>query len=266
MNRARATGAWILPRCPRQPSGSTARCDGNCRQSELSNPPSEDLIYEICDLLQHRQQKDLEVGQPFNPFGLFTGIFIPDALVRSTIISPGAKLVYGRLARYAGQDGRCYPAVETLASEVGLGERQVQRYLAELEREHLIRRVIRYAGRAQTSNGFEFLWHEIFQKGVTHLSGEGVSDPSPPPLTDASLPSGISRAIGTRIRCSSGRARHTGLRGESDAPAPIPPGTAELVALPGQPPTPGSPPPDSTCHPARHSGPAARRPAWRRAR
>src|ERR1022692_92146 len=55
----------------------------------------------------------LEVGQPFNPFGLFTGIFIPDALVRSTIISPGAKLVYGRLARYAGQDGRCYPAVET---------------------------------------------------------------------------------------------------------------------------------------------------------
>src|ERR1022692_3304478 len=86
----------------------------------------------------------LEVGQPFNPFGLFTGIFIPNALVRSTIISPGAKLVYGRLARYAGQDGRCYPAVETLASEVGLGERQVKRYLAELEREHLIRRVIRY--------------------------------------------------------------------------------------------------------------------------
>jgi hypothetical protein len=125
----------------------------------------------------------LEVGQPFNPFGLFTGIFIPDALVRSTIISPGAKLVYGRLARYAGQDGRCYPAVETLASEVGLGERQVQRYLAELEREHLIRRVIRYAGRAQTSNGFEFLWHEIFQKGVTHLSGEGVSDPSPRPVS-----------------------------------------------------------------------------------
>jgi len=128
----------------------------------------------------------LQVGQPFNPFGLFTGIFIPDALVRSTTVSAGAKLTYGRLARYAGQDGKCYPAVDTLAAEIGLGGRQVQRYLTELERAHLIRRVIRYAGRAQTSNGFEFLWHEMFQKGVTDLSGEGVSDPSPHPVSHPS--------------------------------------------------------------------------------
>jgi len=121
----------------------------------------------------------LQVGQPFNPFGLFTGIFIPDALVRSPTLSPGAKLVYGRLARYAGQDGKCYPAVDTLAAEIGLGGRQVQRYVAELERAHLIRRVIRYAGRAQASNGFEFLWHEMFQDGVTDVSPEGVSHPSP---------------------------------------------------------------------------------------
>jgi hypothetical protein len=44
--------------------------------------------------------------------------------------------------------------------------------------------VARYAGRGQTTNGFEFLWHEIFQNGVTHLSGEGVSDPSPHPVSD----------------------------------------------------------------------------------
>ena len=48
------------------------------------------------------------VGQPFNPFRLFTGIFIPEALVRSELVSPGAKMAYGRLARYAGQDGRCW--------------------------------------------------------------------------------------------------------------------------------------------------------------
>ena len=96
----------------------------------------------------------LEVGQPFNPFGLFTGIFVPDALVRSTAISAGAKLTYGRLARYAGQDGNCYPAVPTLASEIGVSVRQTQNYLAELEEQRLIRRVRRFAGPAQTSNAF----------------------------------------------------------------------------------------------------------------
>jgi hypothetical protein len=73
----------------------------------------------------------LQVGQPFNPFRIFTGIFIPEALVRSDLVSPGAKLAYGRLARYAGQDGRCFPAVETLAQEIGVGKRQAQRYVSD---------------------------------------------------------------------------------------------------------------------------------------
>jgi hypothetical protein len=70
---------------------------------------------------------DTRIGRPFNPYRLFTGIFIPDGMVRSTIISAGAKLTYGRLLRYAGQDGKCYPAVETLAAEIGVSDRQVQR-------------------------------------------------------------------------------------------------------------------------------------------
>jgi hypothetical protein len=41
---------------------------------------------------QNRQKPGaLQVGQPFNPFRLFTGIFIPEALVRSSLVSPGAK-------------------------------------------------------------------------------------------------------------------------------------------------------------------------------
>jgi len=141
---------------------------------------------------------DTRIGQPFNPFRLFTGIFIPDVMVRSTSISPGAKLTYARLTRYAGQDGKCYPAVETLATEIALSARQAQRYLAELEREHLVRRITRYCGRAQTSNGFEFLWHEMFQdrpvdRGgagvtaeVTAVAPHGVTDSSPHPVTDPS--------------------------------------------------------------------------------
>jgi hypothetical protein len=121
----------------------------------------------------------LLVGQPFNPFRVFTGIFIPEALVRTNLVSAGAKIAYGRLARYAGQDGKCFPAVGTLAQEIGVGERQAQKYVAELETAKLIRRRTQFTGRAQTSNAIDFLWHPLFQDGVNDRSGEGVNDHSP---------------------------------------------------------------------------------------
>jgi len=105
---------------------------------------------EIMTKPQDRQRPTgLMVGQPFNPYRLFTGIFIPEALVRSKLVSPGAKMAYGRLARYAGKDGRCFPAVSNLALEIGIGARQAQKYLAELEKAKLIRRRIRFSDRAQ---------------------------------------------------------------------------------------------------------------------
>jgi hypothetical protein len=101
----------------------------------------------------------LQVGQPFNPFGLFNGIWIPEALVKAKGISPAAELIYGRLMRYAGPDGNCYPAVPTLAAEVGLSVRQTQNHLAELERNELIRRTPRISDAGQTSNAYVFLFH-----------------------------------------------------------------------------------------------------------
>jgi hypothetical protein len=129
----------------------------------------------------------LQVGQPFNPFGLFNGLWVPDCIARCRWLSGGAKLAWARLGRFAGRDGRCYPTMKTLGEEIGIGERQAQKYVAELERHKLIRRISRYLGRAQTSNGFEFLWHEMFEEGVNDRlggrvndsSGEGVSDRSP---------------------------------------------------------------------------------------
>jgi hypothetical protein len=41
-------------------------------------------------------QGALQIGQPFDPFRLFTGIQIPEVLVRSCLVSPGAKMAYGR--------------------------------------------------------------------------------------------------------------------------------------------------------------------------
>jgi hypothetical protein len=142
---------------------------------------------EIMTKPQDRQRPTgLMVGQPFNPYRLFTGIFIPEALVRSKLVSPGAKMAYGRLARYAGKDGRCFPAVSNLALEIGIGARQAQKYLAELEKAKLIRRRIRFSDRAQASNSIEFLWHPLFQDRVNDPSGEGVNDPSPGGVNDRS--------------------------------------------------------------------------------
>jgi hypothetical protein len=120
----------------------------------------------------------MQIGEPFNPYGVFHGVFIPEALVRSNLVSAGAKLAYGRLVRYGGQKGLCFPAVETLGAEIGVGRRQAQKYVAELEGANLIRRVMRFVGGAQISNSFEFLWHPLFEQGANISSREGVNDDS----------------------------------------------------------------------------------------
>lgn len=132
------------------------------------------------------ERRSLRVGEPFNPFKLFNGIFIPEALVRTGLVSPGAKLAYGRLTRYAGQEGNCYPSVPTLASEIGVSVRQAQRYLAELDENAFIQRIPRRSESGQGSNAYVFLWHPIFDEGVTRMTSEGVTDPSPEGVPDRS--------------------------------------------------------------------------------
>jgi hypothetical protein len=128
----------------------------------------------------------LQVGQSFNPFGLFNGVFVPECLSRCCWLSGGAKLAWGRLARYAGRDGRCYPTMKALGEEIGVRERQAQKYVAELERHEMVRSISRYVGRAQTSNGFEFLWHQLFEQGVNDRSGGRLNDHSGDGVNDRS--------------------------------------------------------------------------------
>jgi hypothetical protein len=63
------------------------------------------------------------IGEPFNPWRRFNYLPVPEAIARSKELPPGAKLVYGRLLRFAGARGFCWPSVMKLAVEVGLGER-----------------------------------------------------------------------------------------------------------------------------------------------
>jgi hypothetical protein len=101
------------------------------------------------------------VGEPFNPFGAFRSyIVIPDAILKHSELSSGAKICYGRLLLYAGKQCRCYPRVTSLATELGVSDRSIQLYLKELETQRLIRREQR---EGRKSNHFDFLWHEIFE-------------------------------------------------------------------------------------------------------
>ncbi len=91
-----------------------------------------------------------------NPYKLFVGSFIPNWLLKRSEVSQGAKLCYARLAQYAGQDGECFPSQPTLAAEIGAGERQVRRYISELEEQGLIETI--HAG-LNKPNRYRFLWH-----------------------------------------------------------------------------------------------------------
>ena len=96
----------------------------------------------------------------FNPWRQFVGSMIPNALMRYPGLSHLAKLVWGRLAQYAGQNGACYPAQATLATELATNERQIRRALAELVQEQFLGMITR--GRAGTR--YYFLWHPCFDQ------------------------------------------------------------------------------------------------------
>lgn len=105
-----------------------------------------------------------QVGQSFNPYKLFVGSFLPNALLRFPGLSSSAKLVWARLGQYAGKDGRAFPRMATLAEEVALSEVQVQRLLKELvEHGFLCRQKATGEGRLRhLPDTYTFLFHSCF--------------------------------------------------------------------------------------------------------
>jgi hypothetical protein len=110
-------------------------------------------------------------GEFYNPWRLFIGCIIPNAVSRSTELSSTAKLVFGKLCQYAGQNGQAYPSYKTLAGDVGVERRQAIRAVKELVDYGLIKPVGRRKGDGGfTSNIYAFLWHQTF-------SDDGLTDP-----------------------------------------------------------------------------------------
>src|SRR5688500_19007009 len=63
----------------------------------------------------------------------------PYLIMRDKNLSVGARLTYAFLLMYAWQEGSCFPKQASLAEEMGISRRHVQRFLYELERTEYIR-------------------------------------------------------------------------------------------------------------------------------
>lgn len=107
--------------------------------------------------------------QRMNPYKLFVGVFIPEALVSYDKISAGAKLCYGKLCQYSGKKGYAFPRQTTLAKELGVGSsRQAGRYINEL----VDAKLIESERCGPRTNRYFFLRHDIFDVfDQTHMSG-----------------------------------------------------------------------------------------------
>lgn len=63
---------------------------------------------------------------------------VPNMVLESKKISPGAKLTYAMLLKYAWQNDYCFPGQERLAEDMGVGKRSVVTYIGELEEQKFI--------------------------------------------------------------------------------------------------------------------------------
>ena len=57
----------------------------------------------------------------FNPHNRYNGIYVPDGIYQHEDLTPTTKLVYARLLRYSGKNGKAYPKQTTIAKTDGTG-------------------------------------------------------------------------------------------------------------------------------------------------
>ena len=84
------------------------------------------------------QEKNIIVkgGDVFTEGG-FTQV--PNAILRATEISQGAKLVYAMLLSYAWHNNSCFPGQDRLAEDLSISRRSVNTHIKELEGKSFIK-------------------------------------------------------------------------------------------------------------------------------
>jgi hypothetical protein len=63
---------------------------------------------------------------------------VPNHVLVSNKLSPGSKLAYAMLLKYAWQNDYCFPGQERLARDMGVTDRSVRTYLQELEKQQFV--------------------------------------------------------------------------------------------------------------------------------
>lgn len=72
---------------------------------------------------------------------------VPNTVLESGVISPGAKLAYAMLLKYAWQNDFCFPGQDRLAKDMGVSLRSTNSYIQELEKKAFINITRRGQGR-----------------------------------------------------------------------------------------------------------------------
>jgi hypothetical protein len=143
-------------------------------------------------------------GQKFIPHRQFrSGVFLPDVVLANRRLSGGAKLLWARLARYAGVNGVCFPSCQTLGLDLGCSPRQVQRYVAELVHAGFIAAKQRGFNK---SNTYTFLWHPDLDE-LPRKEPRSATEPSQHITTEAAArvnaPEPVSSVSATSSSCLS---------------------------------------------------------------
>lgn len=102
-------------------------------------------------------------------------------VLESDLLSPGAKLFYGQLSRFTGKTGVCWASNQTLSQELGVGERTISRYVAELAAAGFIRveqvgvkeRKRRTERHIRLAEPFPFAVGEVAKSGETRVAKNG---------------------------------------------------------------------------------------------
>lgn len=111
-----------------------------------------------------QSEKTQTSPQFINPWRRFIGAFVPNWLMMRSEVSPQAKLLYGRLAQYAGQKGVAWPRQDTLAAQLGgLSDRTIRRHVKELKEHGLIYVLPR--DNKNFPNKYKFLDHPWMHEG-----------------------------------------------------------------------------------------------------
>ena len=98
-------------------------------------PHRHNNLKQISNLLPTKRSITLRGADPIAQRG-FTQV--PDHFLQSPAVSPGAKLVYAMLLKYAWYNDYCFPGQDTVAKDMGVSRQTVNTHIRELATKGLI--------------------------------------------------------------------------------------------------------------------------------